>query len=91
MTIDRLHRTRHHGQPDGRAPGQGRPRRGRLQPHAAKTQPLVDAGGRAAASVAEAVSGAEVVAVMVPDSPDVRDVLAGSSGGVFDARASPAR
>ena len=50
--------------------------------HPDKTQPLVDAGGRAAASVAEAVSGAEVVAVMVPDSPDVRDVLAGD-GGVF--------
>jgi 2-hydroxy-3-oxopropionate reductase len=47
-----------------------------------KTKPLVDAGGRAASSVAEAVSGAEVVAVMVPDSPDVRDVLAGE-GGVF--------
>ena len=47
-----------------------------------KTKPLVEAGGRAADSVAEAVSGAEVVAVMVPDSPDVRDVLAGD-GGVF--------
>jgi 2-hydroxy-3-oxopropionate reductase len=47
-----------------------------------KTRPLVEAGGRAAATVAEAVSGAEVVAVMVPDSPDVRDVLAGD-GGVF--------
>ena len=45
-----------------------------------KTKPLVDAGGRAAGSVAEAVSGAEVVAVMVPDSPDVRDVLAGDGG-----------
>ncbi len=47
-----------------------------------KAKPLIDAGGRAAASVAEAVAGAEVVAVMVPDSPDVRDVLAGE-GGVF--------
>jgi 2-hydroxy-3-oxopropionate reductase len=47
-----------------------------------KTKPLVDAGGRAATSVADAVSGAEVVAVMVPDSPDVREVLAGE-GGVF--------
>ena len=28
-------------------------------------------------SVAEAVADADVVAVMVPDSPDVRDVLAG--------------
>ena len=54
---------------------------------AAKAQPLVDAGGRAAASVAEAVAEAEVIAVMVPDSPDVRDVLAGSgdTAGVFDS------
>ncbi len=53
----------------------------------ARTQPLVGAGGRAARSVAEAVSGAEVIAVMVPDSPDVRDVLAGSgnTAGVFDS------
>lgn len=49
----------------------------------AKTQPLVEAGGRAADSIAQAVSGAEVVCVMVPDSPDVRDVLVGE-GGVFD-------
>jgi len=54
---------------------------------AAKAQPLVDAGGRAATSVAEAVAEAEVIAVMVPDSPDVRDVLAGSgdTAGVFDS------
>jgi len=54
---------------------------------AAKAQPLVDAGGRAAGSVAEAVAEAEVIAVMVPDSPDVRDVLAGTpyTAGVFDS------
>ena len=45
-----------------------------------KAKPLIDAGGRAAASVAEAVADAEIVAVMVPDSPDVRDVLAGDDG-----------
>jgi 2-hydroxy-3-oxopropionate reductase len=45
--------------------------------------PLVDAGGRAAGSIAEAVQGAGVVAVMVPDSPDVELVLAGD-GGVFE-------
>lgn len=52
-----------------------------------KTKPLVEAGGRAADSVADAVSGAEVIAVMVPDSPDVEAVLAGSGDtpGVFDA------
>ena len=48
-----------------------------------RLQPLVDAGGRAASSIAEAVKGADVVAVMVPDSPDVEQVLAGE-GGVFD-------
>lgn len=47
-----------------------------------KMTPLVDAGGAAAGSIAEAVAGAEVVAVMVPDSPDVTDVLTGA-GGVF--------
>lgn len=52
-----------------------------------RTKPLVDAGGRAASSIAEAVAEAEVVAVMVPDSPDVQDVLAGE-GGVF-AHARP--
>ncbi|MFC4006995.1 2-hydroxy-3-oxopropionate reductase [Nonomuraea purpurea] len=52
-----------------------------------KTKPLVEAGGRAAASVADAVRGAEVVALMVPDSPDVRQVLTGEDG-VF-AHAAP--
>jgi 2-hydroxy-3-oxopropionate reductase len=48
-----------------------------------KTGPLVDAGGRAAESIADAVRDADVVCLMVPDSPDVSDVLAGE-GGVFD-------
>lgn len=48
-----------------------------------RTAALVEAGGLAADSIAAAVADAEVVAVMVPDSPDVRDVLAGE-GGVFD-------
>jgi len=45
-----------------------------------KTAPLVQAGGRAAESVAAAVADADIIAVMVPDSPDVRDVLAGDDG-----------
>ncbi|GAA1393150.1 2-hydroxy-3-oxopropionate reductase [Pseudonocardia kongjuensis] len=45
-----------------------------------KTRPLVDAGGRAAGSVAEAVDGADVVALMLPDSPDVEAVLDGEDG-----------
>ena len=44
---------------------------------------LVAAGGRGAADIAEAVRDADVVATMVPDSPDVRSVLAGP-GGVFE-------
>ncbi len=48
-----------------------------------RVQPLVDAGGRSAGSIAEAMKGADVVAVMVPDSPDVEEVLAGE-GGVFE-------
>ena len=43
-------------------------------------KPLVDAGGRAATSIADAVKGADVVCVMVPDSPDVAGVLAGEDG-----------
>lgn len=51
-------------------------------PNPEKTGPLVEAGGRAAESVADAVRDAEIVAVMVPDSPDVQDVLL-SEEGVF--------
>jgi 2-hydroxy-3-oxopropionate reductase len=46
--------------------------------------PLVAAGGQRAESIADAVDGADVVAIMVPDSPDVRDVLLGEDG-VFAA------
>ncbi len=56
-------------------------------PNPERAKPLVDAGGRSAASTAEAVAEADVVAVMVPDSPDVQDVLL-SDGGVF-AHARP--
>jgi 2-hydroxy-3-oxopropionate reductase len=52
-------------------------------PTAEKARPLVEAGGRAAASIAEAVADAAVVCVMVPDSPQVQEVLAGE-GGVFE-------
>lgn len=48
-----------------------------------RTGPLVEAGGTAADSIAKAVHDADIVAIMVPDSPDVQDVLAGE-GGVFD-------
>ena len=72
MTHHRLHRPRHHGQPDGRPPGQGRP-------HGAgynRTPGADRAAGRrrrpgAPSSIAEAVTDADVVVTMVPDSPDV--------------------
>ncbi|SEG94293.1 2-hydroxy-3-oxopropionate reductase [Nonomuraea solani] len=52
-----------------------------------KAKPLAAAGGRVAESIAGAVPGAEVVALMVPDSSDVQDVLTGDDG-VF-AHAAP--
>jgi 2-hydroxy-3-oxopropionate reductase len=48
-----------------------------------KARRLAAAGGRAASSVAEAVDGADVVALMLPDSPDVLSVVTGE-GGVLD-------
>jgi 2-hydroxy-3-oxopropionate reductase len=54
--------------------------------HPDKTQPLVEAGGRAAGSIAEAVRDVEIVAVMVPDSPDVQDVLLGEEGVFASAK-----
>jgi 2-hydroxy-3-oxopropionate reductase len=51
-----------------------------------KAAPLVDAGGRAAESIADAVRDAEVVCVMVPDSPDVVDVLTGEDGVFTNAK-----
>jgi 2-hydroxy-3-oxopropionate reductase len=45
-----------------------------------RSGPLEAAGGRAAASAVKAVDGADVVAIMVPDSPDVEAVLAGEDG-----------
>ena len=47
---------------------------------------LVEAGGRAAGSIAEAVAQADVVATMVPDSPDVEAVLTGEDGVFANAK-----
>jgi 2-hydroxy-3-oxopropionate reductase len=47
-----------------------------------KAAALVEAGGTAAASIAEAADGADVIALMLPDTPDVVTVLTGP-GGVF--------
>jgi 2-hydroxy-3-oxopropionate reductase len=51
-----------------------------------RSGPLVEVGGRKAESIADAVRDADVVAVMVPDSPDVEDVLAGEDGVFATAR-----
>jgi len=48
-----------------------------------RVEQLVAAGGHGAKDIAEAVRDADVVATMVPDSPDVQAVLAGE-GGVFE-------
>ena len=53
----------------------------------AKVDALVDAGGKGAASVAEAVQAADVIITMVPDSPDVEEVAQGEDG-IF-SRAKP--
>jgi 2-hydroxy-3-oxopropionate reductase len=53
----------------------------------AKADRLVERGGRAAGSVAEAVRGADVVVTVLPDSPDVEAVALGENG-VF-ANAAP--
>lgn len=45
-----------------------------------KIDKLVEAGGTAASSVAEAVRDAEVVITILPDSPDVLDVYSGPDG-----------
>lgn len=48
-----------------------------------KYDDLLAAGGKAADSVAEAVADADVIAIMVPDSPDVASVLRDEEDGVF--------
>jgi 2-hydroxy-3-oxopropionate reductase len=52
-----------------------------------RMQALVEAGGAAAGSIEQTVKGADVVAIMVPDSPDVQAVLL-PDDGVF-AHAQP--
>lgn len=52
-----------------------------------KTAALVEAGGRATDTIADAVASADLVALNLPDSPDVEEVLTGTDG-VF-AHAAP--
>jgi 2-hydroxy-3-oxopropionate reductase len=51
-----------------------------------KVQALVEAGGRGAQNVAEAVRDADVIITMVPDSPDVEAVTTGEDGVFANAR-----
>ena len=53
---------------------------------AAGCEKLAAAGGKVAGSVAQAVSGAEVIFTMLPDSPQVEEVALGE-GGVLSAAA----
>jgi len=52
-----------------------------------RSAPLIAAGGTSAENIEQAVKGADVVAIMVPDSPQVQAVLLGDDG-VF-AHAQP--
>jgi 3-hydroxyisobutyrate dehydrogenase len=52
----------------------------------AKTQPVVDAGGTACDSPAEAAREADVVITMVTDGPDVEGVLFGENGAIETLR-----
>jgi len=54
--------------------------------HPEPVQRLVAAGGRAAADVADAVAGADVVITMLPDSPDVEGVALGENGIFANAK-----
>ena len=52
----------------------------------APVQRLVEAGGQGAESVAEAVSEADLIITMVPDSPDVEGLALGDDGIYANAR-----
>lgn len=52
----------------------------------AKAERLAEAGGRAADSVAEAVSGSDVVITVLPDSPDVAATATGPDGIFANAK-----
>ncbi|HZD67274.1 MAG TPA: NAD(P)-binding domain-containing protein, partial [Acidimicrobiales bacterium] len=51
-----------------------------------KVDRLVEQGGRGATSVAEATTGAEVVITVLPDSPDVAEVVLGEEGVLAHAK-----
>jgi 2-hydroxy-3-oxopropionate reductase len=59
--------------------------------HAGNMDKLAVAGGSAAGTVADAVRGAEVVATMLPDSPQVTDAVLGDGGVLATLREDGAR
>lgn len=54
--------------------------------HPEPVEEFVAAGGKGATSAAEAVEDAEVIITMVPDSPDVEDVVLGEDGAYAHAK-----
>jgi 2-hydroxy-3-oxopropionate reductase len=52
----------------------------------AKSEPLVAAGGTATDTLAEAVTDAEMIITMLPDSPDVQAVILGDEGVLAHAK-----
>ncbi|WP_083921649.1 2-hydroxy-3-oxopropionate reductase [Actinopolyspora halophila] len=52
----------------------------------AKAEKLAAEGGKAAGSIAEAVSAADVIVTMLPDSPDVESAVLGEDGVLANAR-----
>ncbi len=54
--------------------------------HPEPIQELVDAGGKGGESTAEAVKDADVIITMVPDSPNVEDVVLGEDGAYAHAK-----
>ena len=74
---DRLHRPWHHGTPDG-GPSARRQAIALLLHDVAPSPPeLVSAGGIACKSGREVAQEADVVIIMVPDTPHVEEVLFG--------------
>lgn len=51
-----------------------------------KVEKLVSEGGKGASSIAEAVKDADVIITMVPDSPDVEEVVLGEDGIAANAK-----
>jgi hydroxypyruvate isomerase len=82
----RIHRARHHGTADVGQPRPGRLHSGWLQPPPESATDLVAAGGTAAPGIGPAVAAADVVVLMLPDSPDVQQVVTDEDGVLAHAR-----